>query len=142
MSFELSKFKTDEQKEIEGVWENLTEDGEAAILVARVGNKAFNQAYKKLPKVTQRMIEQGLMLDEDSDKILCSIIGSTILLDWRGLTDEGKLIKYSTENAAKFLLKYKEFRSLVWELAQDFQRFHDEGLKADIKNSKCASDGN
>lgn len=140
MALDLAKqFKTDELKELEGIWEDLGEG--AKVLIARIGNKNYTEAYKKVPRGIRRMIERGALRDSKVDDLICELIAATILLDWKEIEFKGKAIKYSPENAKKVLLYLPEFRELIWEIANDFQRFHDEGTDADTKNSSSASSG-
>ena len=129
---ELNSLKTDPKKELEGVWEDLGDD--AKVLVARVGNSAFQQEYGKLPRGTRRMIENNTLNNDKSEAILSRIMANTILLGWEGIKENDKTIKYSVENATKVLKDIPEFRSIIWELANEFQRFHEESVEADVKN--------
>lgn len=140
MALDLNKhFKTDELKEREGIWEDLGEG--AKVLIARIGNKNYTEAYRKVPKGVRRMIERGALMDSKVDDLICELIAATILLDWKEIEMSGKVVKYSPENAKKLLLELPEFREFIWEIANDFQRFHDEGTDADAKNSSSASSG-
>ena len=134
MSLDLNKhFKTDEKKELDGVWEDMGEGAE--VLVARVGNDHYREAYRNIPKGVRRMIERGTLVDEKVDELICDLIASTVLLDWKAFDyPKGKPIKYSFDNAKKVLLELPELRELIWEIANDFKRFHDEGTEADTKN--------
>lgn len=140
MAFELNKLATDRTKETEGVWEDI--GGDASLLVARIGNEKYKEGYKRLPKGTRRMIENQTIPDDQADDIICGLFARTILLDWKNLSEGGKDIPYSEENAKQMMLKYPEFRELVSDLANDFQRFHEESVEGDVKNSKSASAGN
>lgn len=140
MAFKLQNFKTDEKKEIEGSWEEMGDGG--SVLVARAGNKNYADEFRKIPKGIRRMIEAGNLASNAMDEVICKLLAKTVLLDWKGIEDEGKEIKHSIETAAIMLMKYPEFREFVWELANDLQRFHDDSVEADSKNSKAASGGN
>ena len=137
--FDLSSFKIDKKKSLEGVWEPLGNGTE--ILVARIGNKKYQEAYANIPKGVRRMLENKTLADETAEEIYADVLSQTILLNWKNMNDEGKPIEYSTEAAQAMLQKYEPFRELVWELANDFQTFHDNAQTADVKNSKSASSG-
>jgi len=128
MALELkgSQFDVNQNLETEGVWENLG-DG-AWLLVARAGNDNFNNEYNKIPRTVRRKIENPPKGSEHMrDEKICELMAKTILLDWRGLADEGKEVKYSQENAKKLLVKYPEFRDFVFQLSNDPNRFLQEG---------------
>lgn len=127
MALELkgSQFDVNQNLETEGVWENLG-DG-AWLLVARAGNENFNSEYNKIPRTVRRKIENPPKGSEHMrDEKICELMAKTILLDWRGLADEGKEVKYSQENAKKLLIKYPEFRDFVFQLSNDPNRFLGE----------------
>lgn len=137
--FDLSNFKIDKEKEIEGVWEDIGNG--AKLLIARAGNKAFQKEYSKVPRGIRRMMENGTLDETENDDIICDVLSKTLLLDWKNILDEGKAFKYSQENAKTFLLKYPVFRETVWDMANDFKLFHDASIEDDAKNSTSASDG-
>jgi len=132
-------FAIDENKELTGVWEDLGDD--ASILVARVGNKNYVEAYRTIPRGLRRMIENGILSGDKLDQVICDLLATTILLDWKGIEFQGASIKYSHENAMRVLLALPEFREMVWELANEFRRFHNQSIEEDLKNSQTASDG-
>lgn len=139
MSLDLNVFSTNPDKEVEGVWEDFG-DG-ARVLIARIGNKKFLEAYGKIPKGMQRMLERNILSDGKADELICGVMAETIILDWEGVADDGKEVSYSLENVKAMLLKHPNFRQLIWEIAQEAQRFHDEEKATTVKNSKSVSAG-
>ena len=133
-NFDLSTFKTNEEKEVEGVWETL--DTGCEVKVARWGNARMNEYYQRFPRVVRQRIDSGQVSDDRSAEILAEVMANTILLDWKGMADEGKPLKYSADNAQMALFKYKDFRVVVTEIAQDFKLFHDESVEDTVGNSK------
>lgn len=129
---DLKQFATNEQLENEGVWEDL--DGDARVKVARLGNKRFQQKWKMIPRAIKRRIDNGTLSDKKDTELFSELIAETLLLDWENLTDEGVLLEYSKETAKKILIKYKEFRSLIWELANDIKLFSEQIVEDDAKN--------
>jgi hypothetical protein len=134
MALDLSTFKTDESKETEGVWEKLDEGCE--VKVARWGNTRMVEFYQRYPRVIRQRIDSGQVSDARSAEILAEVIANTILLDWKGMADEGKPVKYSVEAAVKVLSTYKDFRIVIIEIAQDFKLFHDISVGETAKNSR------
>lgn len=130
MSLDLNKsqFDVDQNLETQGVWEDIG-DG-AWLLVARAGNDNWNAEYQRMPRTIRRKIENPPKGAEGfRDEKICELMANTILLDWKGLADEGKEIRYSKENAKKLLLKYPEFRDFVFQLSNDSNRFLRESEK-------------
>ena len=142
MAFDLKKqFETDEQLEVDGVWEDLDDEG-AGILVARVGNKAYLQTYQKIPLGVRRQLDTGTLPEKMGDQLINKLLAKTILLDWRGLANDGKEIEYNYDNALLMLTNYKDFREFVWSIANDLARFREEDLEEASGNSESASAGN
>ncbi len=141
MAFDLkTQFETNEQLEIDGVWEDLDDEG-AGLLIARVGNKAYLKAYQKVPIGVRRQLDSGSLPEGMGENIVCKLLARTILLDWRNLANDGEEIPYNYENALKMLTSYKDFRDLVWTISTDQSRFREEALEEEAKNSKSASPG-
>lgn len=139
MSFELNQFKVDPSLERDGVWTNLDEN--AKVLIARTGNSNFQKAYRKIPSGIRRMMENETLSDELASQTMAELMSKTILLDWDGISENGKELKYSVETAKVMLHKYPEFRSVIWDIANQFQIFHNATLEESAKNSKGASNG-
>ena len=147
MVFDLkAQFGTDAELEVEGVWEDLGEAEEGrdppGVLIARVGNKAYTKEYQKVPRGIRRQMENGTLPDGMGDQVVCKLLAKTILLNWRGLADGGKELDYNYENATAHLLKYKDFRELVWEIGNDQARFRQEDIEETTKNSESVLSGN
>ena len=138
MTFDLQKeFATDEKSELEGIWEDVGEG--AKVLVARVGNKEYTERFRRLGKGLQRQLDRGTLPEDKQAAILISIIADTILLDWNGFADEGKLLPYSKESAKLMLKKYPDFRQFVWDIANDAENYRVKNREDDLGNSSAPS---
>ena len=131
---ELKDFKTDRDKEKDGVWEDLG-DG-CSVLVARYGNQAMVNAYRKYPRVLRQRLESGQVDDDKSSNIMAKVMADTILLDWKGLKEDGKEVPYSKEECVRVLIEYPDVRLMIFEIANEAQLYHDESVGKTIKNSK------
>ena len=140
MSLDLGeKFGTNPKAEIDGVWQEL--GGEAAVKVARLGNKEAQRAYKKMPKAVRNMVDEGTMDGTQAESFLAGYLADNILKGWRGLAIDGKdLPDYSPEEGKKFMLRFRRFRERVWELAADDDLFNVEA-EEDAKNLQGLSAG-
>jgi hypothetical protein len=140
MSLDLGKnFSTDDEKEEEGVWEDFG-DG-AGLLVASSSSERFMKLYRKVPTGIREQMNNGKLPDKIAREIMAGIFSKAILLGWKKLSDEGKEISYSEENAKQYLLKYKRFALFVWKLAEDDARYENEEIEEEVKNSKSSSSG-
>ena len=134
------EFGSSEKAEVEGVWVYLGES--AQVKVARLANKEAQKAYRKIPKAIRRQIEEGNMSNIQSARFLSKFMASYILRDWKELADAGKLLPtYTTEEGAKFLVKYRRFRDRIWEIANDDDLFNVGELEEDVGNSPARSSG-
>lgn len=143
MTFDLAKeFKKtpeQEEKEIQGVWLEIT--GGAKLLIARAGNEEYVKRYNRIPTAVRNMIEQGRVSNENAEPVLAALIADTVLLNWEGLTDDGEEIVYSKDKAIEMIVKYPNFFTLVWDLATEQENFAQDEAEEDSKNSQSFSDG-
>ena len=131
---ELKDFKTDKDKEKDGVWEDLG-DG-CSVLVARYGNQAMVNAYRKYPRVLRQRLESGQVDDDKSSTIMAKVMADTILLDWKGLKEDGKEVVYSKEECVRVLTEYPDIRTMIFEISNEAQLYHDESVGKTTKNLK------
>ena len=135
MGLDLSEeFGSNKTAEKEGVWVSLGE--EAEVKVARLGNPDAARAYRKIPYVIQKQIEDGTMGTLQGEQFLADFVSRHILKDWKGLDDAGKSLGPCTmDSAKKFCLKYRRFRERIWEISQDDKLFNIAEEKEEVKNS-------
>lgn len=134
MSF-LKKYKTDKSAEVKGVWVEVdeNEDGtKVEWLIARINNenardlrRKLETPYRNFPKIP----------DSVSEDILRKVVAKTILLGWKGMTDEDdKVIEFSPEAAEKLLKDYPDMMNDVVGLSMARETFQAEGVEA-VKNA-------
>lgn len=125
-------FGTNSTLENEGVWIELG-DG-ASIKVARMGNKENKAILKKLITPHKIAARNDKLADGIWDKIAVESIAATILLDWKGIEDDGKPLPYTKENATRLLTDYKDFREQVASFSSELALFQSNSEAAAIKN--------
>jgi hypothetical protein len=125
-------FGTSQTLENEGVWIELGEG--ASIKVARMGNKENKALLKKLIAPHKMAARNDKLADEIWEKITVESMAATILLDWKGIEDEGKTLPYSKENAIRLLTDYKDFREQVASFSSELALFQSSSEAAAIKN--------
>lgn len=136
---DLTRFKADPVLEDEGVWTSVDAGTEASIKIARIGNRRYREAMTRRLKPYRRALRNGT-LDE---KVTAEVLAETILLDWKGLTQDGVPLTYSPD-AAKDLLcdnRFKDFRDLVVELAGDLELYRQQDIEDAEKNFEPSSTG-
>jgi len=134
MGFDIKKeYGTDEKKEVEGVWETLGEG--CKVLVARTGNPKYEKVYNRITKPYRQQIKRDSLSEEKARDITIQLIAESVLLDWQGIEEDGKPVKYSKKEAIRLLTKYKDFRNAVSELAGSIALFksqEDEELEKNL----------
>lgn len=125
-------FGTDTKLENEGVWVDLGEG--AQIKVARIGNKESKALTKRLQAPHKIAIRNEKLPDDVWTKISVEVMAKTVLLDFKGIKEDGKEVPFSVENATRFLTDYKDFRDQVAHYANDLNLFQAEAEEAAIKN--------
>lgn len=116
-------FGTDESLELEGV-EIEVEEG-LFLRIARMGNKRYHEALRKKCERYRYQTRKTTIPDDVYQTLKKEAMGEHILLGWRGdnVTDDGKPITYSPENAVAMLKKYKDFCMVVEVLASNQENF-------------------
>lgn len=156
---DFKRLRTDPSREREGVWCGKREIDEIApdleweeggeLLVARANNEDFRHALAidiRKNGDGQRRLRQ---LRRDDPKKLAEIVDQAtircmarhVLLDWRGITEDGVEVPYSPEKAEEYLEHVTDFRDLVSELASDVTLYQEEEAEAVAGNSSSASNG-
>lgn len=153
----FSAYATDLNAEEKGRWFEI---GDIEILVARSGNRAYNDMISTQFAAHKHTLEQKdtpearAVANERADKINMLVMSRTILLGWRGLTRtdaagnettgkmmfKGEELPFSVENAAR-ALALKEFRNIVSAKSDDFRNYLEEVKAEDAKNSGTTSIG-
>ena len=119
-------FGTDKNLEENGVW--ITIDDTSAVHIARFKNKKFLTKARAYMRKHRAYVElNGDLPDEVNRKL----VAETILLDWKGIKDEGKDVKYSQEAACKIFEKYPDFLESIVDISKDREAFRVEEIAAD-----------
>ena len=140
MSFEINELKTDKKMEAEGVW--VKEEGGLELKIARLDNPEYRRFVAKKSKPFRRQIARGNIesLSDKMENIIREAFARFILLDWKNLTEKGKELKYTYENAYR-ILGIKDFFEIVESHAANAEIYRQETIKDAEKNSPAASNG-
>jgi len=115
------EYGTSKEKEREGFWSDFGEG--CQVKIARMGNPDYQKTFQKLSRPHQKAIRRGSLNHEVAEKLLVEAMAQAIVLDWEGLKEDGKDIKYSKEEAVRVLTTYKDFRDQISEIANDMESF-------------------
>ena len=138
---DLNNFATNVELSEEGVW--CPVDAVTEIRVARYGNRKFQRLLQKLSAPYKVQMERQMMKDDVAEAVFIEALATAILVDWRGMTENGEPLPYSKENAIAVLSnpKLKDFRDLVVSLSQDAEMFRDEEVSEAKEKSQSGTDG-
>ena len=123
-------FGTNKVAEIEGKWNDIG-DG-IKLLVARIGNPEYQKEFQRISKPHKRALRRGSLNDEVAERLLIKVMAKNILLDWKGLEEDGVVVPYSYDNAIRILTEYKDLRDYVSDIANEMESFRaDEDEEAE-----------
>ncbi len=141
MGFDLREFETDEVKELEGVWVYFDVEETQGLLIAEAWNENFLKAFRKLPRGFQNRVRMGSVDKTTDKKVWHKLLADTILLDWKGIANEGKSLgKYTSKLGVEYMTLYKKFVKFVWETASEESLYVKEREEDDEKNLPASSD--
>jgi hypothetical protein len=116
----MKQFASNEQLEVEGTWCEL---GDASVLVAREGNKAYRKVMSKLYEKNRALLDKkNDAAEAKAEEITIEAMATTILLSWEGMEFDGQPFPYSTDNAVK-VLAMRDFREVISGYSRDFDRY-------------------
>ncbi len=125
-------FGTSLIQEEQGAWIDIGEG--ASIKVARAGNKANRALLKRLVAPHKLALRHDRVPDDVLEKITIETMAETILLDWKGIEEDGRPLLFSRDNALRLLTDYKDFREQVSSFSNDLATFQADRLEAEVKN--------
>jgi hypothetical protein len=126
------QYGTSETLEQSGVWVDMG-DG-ASVLVARSGNPDNSRLIKRLLAPHKVALRNGKLADDVAERITIEAMAETILLDWKGIEEDGKPVKYSRDAAIRLLTDYKDFRDQVAAFSTELALFQQQDEAAALKN--------
>ena len=126
------EFSTNKTFEETGVWVAIGEGGE--LKIARAGSKKALKYSREVAKPHMAQITYGKLPDDVSDQLTIEVMAECILLDWKNMTYDGKLLPYSKENAIKLLTEEQDFRDMVSRISNERKTFQQQIEEAIIKN--------
>jgi hypothetical protein len=139
---DLNSIRTDDAKVSEGVWVEL--DGETSVKLRYTDTHEFQRKLQERlkPFLTGFRIKGGNVQinDDRRDKVVLALLADEVLVDWKGLKDNGVEVPYSREKALEYL-QVKAFRDAVENEAARLDNFRKEQREEDAKNSEPVSAG-
>ncbi len=136
---DLAEFKYDKKKSVEGVWVDL--DNETSLLVARMNNPKYREMFQREFAKVRHSVNKKVLDEESANQIMLRCKAETILLDWKGLKENGEELEYSKETAHRVLNESEWLNELVEEIAREQEFFKAEVEAHEGKSSALHSIG-
>ncbi len=142
---DFKKACTNPTLEKDGVWVELSEIFTGIeVKVARLNNKKAQNMYKDRMKPYRKYEKQHVNMPphikEEIESVVHRVYAETILLDWKNIEEDGKVVPYSIEKATEFL-KNSDFFDQINFLCTEAETFRTLELEDNAKNLKKASSG-
>ena len=122
----LASYKTDEKQEKEGKWFDL---GDAQLKIASAANGEY------LTDLLSGIKNFDSLSKSEQENAVAESLARHILLDWKGIEENGKEVEYSVEKATEYL-KLKHFQDEIFKVASNYKSFLDEEIYKEAEDLK------
>ena len=139
----LNLLKSNSKADIEGVWFQY-QDHDIHLLIARMGNREYEKFTTK--ELTKRKGIGSTSVEKIMERTLDSqpeAVANTILLDWKGVNDNGKNIPYTPELGLEYFRNpdFHWFYKYVLSCSNEVERFEAKVQEDQQGNSESVSSG-
>lgn len=131
---DIKKTRTNKEREENGVWVDF--DDETSLLIARYMNPHHKKFSKKAMSPLKRQMRANTLPDKTYDAIEVKGMANHVLLDWKGMKDNGKKLAYSVKEAERLLgdPALDWFADFVREVSQDISLYREEEIEEAANN--------
>lgn len=132
----IERIKTDESKEIEGVWVGYVLG--IRLKVARSRNPKYQEELRNLVDPERKNIREDKLDIAEFANLLNKVRARTVLLDWENIDDkDGNSIPFSVAQSEKFFAdpELKDFCAFVVAVSENADQYAKEVLEDSAKNS-------
>lgn len=126
---DLNLFRMDKESESAGLWVEL--DATSAVKIARANNRKAQDSMARVFRPHAQAQRAGTLSKEVSDKLMARVMAEAVLVDWRGITEDGAEIEPTLDNKIRILETYTEFRDMVFGFASDAANYRAKAIEAD-----------
>ena len=124
---------TDKSLESEGVEVEIRSG--AIVKVARTNNPKFKEYLRHLLKPYERQMQRRTMDDDLLNDLTLRAVAKHVLLGWKGLQLDGKVVKYTPEKAFELMKEFEDFQEDVVDAASMRETFRAAVVEENTKNS-------
>ena len=125
------QFRTDKEKEVSGAW--LPIQG-SSFLIARANSRAYRISLAKALEANAEALKADTQESEDLDNaLLAGVLAETILLDWKDVKVDGKVMKYSKKLAKDLMTQLPDFCDMIRACATNMENFRADREEDQVK---------
>lgn len=132
-------FGTNKKKEEDGVWVKAGDGAE--FLIARANNPTAVKLSIDLMRPYRHLQRLNKVPKDVQEEVGLEVLSRAILLNWRGIKEDGKDVPFTPEEAKRMFKAYPDFADFVAGYAQEHTVFQDENEKERQGNSSSVSAG-
>jgi len=118
-------FGTNKEKETEGTFIPIGGGVEIKMKRAGANNKDFAFDQAKMLRPFSKQISAGTIDTDVLVNINITLFSRHIVTDWKGITEDGKPVKFSKEKFLEYAKAYPDFFNEIFAAAHDMQNFKD-----------------
>jgi hypothetical protein len=129
-------YGTNENKEIDGVWQDMGDGIE--VRIARIGNPEYQKLFQRISKPHRKAIRRGTLKEDVAEKLMIECMAKTIVKDWKNIEVDGKNLPFSVDNAIMILTEFKDLKEYINDFANEMEAFMQEDAEEaeeQLKNS-------
>lgn len=119
-------FGSNKTKESEGAWVPIGGGIEVKVRRAGQANKEFAAEQMKMLKPFSKQIAMNTMDMDVLRQINAKLFAKHIIVDWKGVSEAGKTVKFSKEKFLEYANEMPDFFADVFAAATELQNFQDD----------------
>jgi len=135
-------YGTNKEKESDGAFVPIGGGVEVKVKRAGASNKDFAFDQAKMLRPFSKQISTGTIDTDVLVGINISLFARHIITDWKGITEDGKPVKFSKEKFVEYAKEYPDFFNEIFSAAHDMQNFKDaedaETVKKPVNSTAIA----
>jgi hypothetical protein len=123
---DIAKLATDPALEQIGTW--IEYDHETKFFVRSIRSKSYRETYQRELDAMRRVTRKPTQ--EQTEEMLQKCYAQSILLNWKGVTDNGTAIDCTIENRLRVFKTCPSVWDFVIQSVNAYETFHKEELEA------------
>jgi len=132
-------YGTSKEKETEGTFVSIGGGVEVKVKRAGASNKDFAFDQSKMLRPFSKQISTGTIDTDELVKINITLFAKHIITDWKGITEDGKPVKFSKEKFVEYAKAYPDFFNEIFSAAHDMQNFKDSEDAETVKKPESST---